>query len=685
MGKAKLTLFKWITGHCKSIVTVFILLAVICAMLKPLVGVNYDIKDYLPEDSVSTVALNVMQREYEEGVPNARAMLTDVSVPEAIEYKEKIENVPGVDSVTWLDDSVNPAVPVEVMDEELADTYYKDKNALFQITIDKNQILTAVPEIEKIIGDENALTGDAVSTAVATRSTVKEIRLITILAVILVLVILVFATESWLEPIIVLVSIGVAIVINSGTNIIFGEISFVTNAAGSILQLAVSLDYAVFLIHRYHKCRPACPTPRQGMIEALSKSGTSILSSGITTVIGFMALVLMRFQLGPDLGWALAKGVAISLISVFVFLPALYLLLNNGVEKTVHRSFIPSFGRFGKLVTKVMVPCVLAFAVIIVPAFAASNANSYYYGPAEIFGSDTKLGSDTDRIEKVYGESDTYALLLPAGHLSQEKAVSEELHELDHVTSIISYVDSVGAEIPAEYLNEDVAAQLNSDSYTRMVINVDVGNEGNTAFETVDAVKAIAHKYYRNDYYLAGSGPSNHDLKNTVEEDMLKVNLLAIAAVYLILLFMMKSLLLPALLVASIETAIWINTAIPFVTGSSVFYIAYLIISTVQLGATVDYAIMLTDRYRECRLTLDKKEAVAETISWAVPSILVSGLALTIVGTLIGIISTHGLLAQLGVFIGRGAVCSMCIVFFVLPGLLYLFDKLFIKKGKKKK
>lgn len=685
MGKAKHTLFNWITGHCKSIVAVFILLAVVSAMLKPLVGVNYDIKDYLPEDSVSTVSLNVMQKEYEDGVPNARAMLTDVSVPEAIEYKDKIENVPGVDSVTWLDDSVNPAVPVEVMDEDLVDTYYKGGNALFQITIDKNRILTAVPEIEKIIGDDNALTGDAVSTAVATRSTIKEIRVITILAVILVLFILVFATKSWVEPLIVLASIGVAIVINSGTNIIFGEISFVTNAAGSILQLAVSLDYAVFLIHRYHKCRPSCSTARQGMIEALSKSGTSIISSGITTVIGFMALVLMRFQLGPDLGWALAKGVAISLISVFVFLPALYILLNNAVKKTLHRSFIPSFGRLGKLVTKVMVPCVLVFAVIIVPAFAASNANSYYYGPSEIFGSDTKLGSDTDKIEKIYGESDTYALLLPAGQVSQEKAVSEELHELEHVTSIISYVDSVGAEVPSEYLNEDIAAQLNSDSYTRMVINVDVGNEGETAFKTVDAVKKIAHKYYSSDYYLADSGASNHDLKNTVEEDMLKVNLLAIAAVYLILLFMMKSLFLPALLVISIETAIWINTAIPYVTGSSVFYIAYLIISTVQLGATVDYAIMLTDRYRECRLTLDKKESVAETIAWAVPSILVSGLALTIVGTLIGIISTHGLLAQLGVFIGRGAVCSMCIVFFVLPGLLYLFDKLFIKKGKNEK
>lgn len=684
MENIKKSFYTWVTGHKKSIILIFFILAGINLLLKPMVGVNYDMKDYLPKDSPSTIALTIMSEEYAEGVPNARVMLKEVSVPQALSYKEKIGKVDGVEAVTWLDDTVNPAVSLVMMDEELVREYYNDGNALLQVVIDEGKLLPAVAEINEIIGDKNSLTGEAVSTAVATESTVKEIMLITILAVFMVLIILIFSSVSWLEPIIILVSIGVAIVINAGTNILFGEISFVTNAAGSVLQLAVSLDYAVFLLHRYHEYREVHSDPGKAMVEALCKSTNSIFSSGITTVIGFMALVLMRFLLGPDLGWALAKGITISLITVFVFLPALFLQSIKAVEKTAHRTFLPSFHKFGKVVVKVMIPMVCVFTIAIVPAFLASNANEYYYGAEKIFSSDTKLGSDTERIKETFGQTDTYALLLPKGQTAKEKTLSSEIKSLDKVERVVSYVDLAGAEIPDSFIAKDDLIRLESEKYTRMVITSDVSTEGADAFELVESINKLADEYYPGEFHLAGSGPSNYDLMDTITEDMMKVNLIAIVSVYLVLLLMMRSFLLPVLLVVSIETAIWINTAIPYFLDTPIFYIAYLIISTVQLGATVDYAILLTDRYRECRETLNRKDAVVQTMESTVPSILVSGLTLTIVGTLMGKLSTHGLLAQLGVFLGRGAVLSMAIVFFVLPGFLYIFDKLYINRGKKK-
>lgn len=684
MENFKRKFYTWITGHCKIVVTVFLTVMVISIVMWRMVDVNYDIKDYLPEDSSSTVAIQVMEHQYAEGVPNARVMIKNVSVPEAIEYKEKMQNVEGVDSVTWLDDSVNMAVPLESANQDLVEQYYKDENALFQLTIDKNKILTAVADIRQIVGDDAAMTGDAVSTEVATVSTIKEISLLTALSVVIVLLILVIATEAWIEPLLVLISLGVAIFINAGTNLIFGEVSFVTNGAGNVLLLAVSLDYSVFLLHRFHEYREEMDSPREAMIEALCRSTGSIMSSGLTTVIGFMSLVLMRFLLGPDLGLASAKGVIISLITAFIFLPAWILLTYRWIEKTRHKSLMPDFTRLGKLVVKAMIPMVCIFVMTIAPSFLASNSNDYYYGASKIFGTDTKIGRDSESVTEVFGENDNYVLMVPKGNLAKEKELSDRLQQLDEVTGVLSYVDTVGAEIPVEYLSEDLVSRLNSEDYTRFVISVEAASEGPEAFDLIEEVHNIAQEYYPDTYYLAGAGPSYYDLMKTISADMMKVNLVAIAAVYLILVLMMRSVLLPALLVLSIETAIWVNTAVPYFSGTTVFYISYLIITVIQLGATVDYAILMTDRYRECRQTMGKKDAVVETVAYSVPSILVSGMALITVGFLLGNISSHGILSMLGIFLGRGALLSLFIVIFVLPGLLYLFDKLYINRGKYK-
>lgn len=669
-------IYTWVVNNPKKIIFLFIALAITGAVMQNFIKVNYNMKDYLPTDSPSTVSLDTMKEEFDGGIPNARVMVKNVSVAEALNYKEKIEAVDGVDEVLWLDDSVNIYEPLEIADADTVETYYKDRNALFTVTIDEDKRIEAVDSIRDIIGEDNAMSGDAVSTAIATTGTVKEINIITVVAVITVLAVLLITTTSWVEPFIVLIGLGVSIMINNGSNLIFGEVSFVTNAAGTILQLAVSLDYSIFLIHRYEECLKANPDRKSAMVDALCKSGTSILSSGLTTVIGFLALLFMRFGIGPDLGRALAKGICISLITVFVFMPALILKLYPLMQKTHHKRILPDFKALGKIVYRIMIPAVCVFAVIMVPFYLASNSSSYYYGSSHIYGKGTQLGQDMQSIEDIFGKNDTYVVLVPNGDPTSERNLSDALHEIPEITDIISYTDTVGEAIPKEYLDEDTLSQLVSDQYNRMVLSVDTDYEGEKTFDLVEKIRDTANTYYPDAYYLAGEGVSTYDLMDTITADMVKVNLIAIGAVFVVLLFTMKSLSLPLILVLAIETAIWINMGIPYFDGQIVFYIAYLIISSVQLGATVDYAILFTDRYMEFRQSMSKKDAVKNTVSAVTVSLLTSGTVMASVGFLLGFISTHGILSQLGLFLGKGTLLSMAIVFFVLPGLLYIFDGL---------
>ena len=438
------------------------------------------------------------------------------------------------------------------------------------------------------------------------------------------------------------------------------------------------------MIHRFEECRVSQPDAERAMAKALSKSATSILSSGLTTVIGFLALILMQFRIGPDLGIALAKGTAISLITVFFFTPSLVMLTYKPLEKARHRRLYPDFGGFGRVVKRITVPLACVFALLVIPAFLASGSNSYYYGASHIFGSDTRLGKDTDEIRELFGENDTYVLMVPKGDTAKETELSRDIKKLANVSDIVSFVDNACAEIPYSYLDKETLSKLESGSYSRMVISVSVPYEGEETFALVENIRELANKYYPDENYLAGEGVSTYDLMDTVTDDMTKVNLVAIGAVFLVLLITMRSLAVPFILVIAIESAIWLNLAVPYFSGSTVFYIAYLIISSIQLGATVDYAILMTDRYKENRIKSGKREAVAETVADTAVSIMTSGSVLAAVGLLLWQISTNRLLAQLGLFIGRGAIFSLLTVLLVLPGLLYIFDRFVTgkKRGK---
>ena len=677
--------YRWVVRHPKRIMAVFLLTAFCCLLCRNLVVVNYDMKDYLPADAPSSMALEKMQQEFDGGIPNVRVMVQDVSVPEALVYKEKLQACTGVTSVMWLDDGVDLHQPLEQMDRDTRDAYYKDGNALFTVTVTEAERIAAVDAMRTVIGEENAMSGEAVSSAIATRNTVEEIQKIVVVSVLFVLFLLVITNQSWLDPLVLMAGLGIAIVINAGSNVIFGEISFVTNAAGSILQLAVSLDYSVFLLHRFDQCLAESDTAQDAMVMALRKSTMSILSSGLTTVIGFLALVFMRFRIGPDLGLALAKGVVLSLLTVFVFMPVLILATQRWRQKLRHRRFLPDFHPFGKFVSRGMLPMVCVFVLAVAPGYLASNANAFYYGSSHIYGADTRLGRDMAAIEDTFGQSSNYVLMVPEGNSAAEQQLSAALHEVPQIKTILSYVDTVGAEVPAAYLEQDTLSRLVSADYSRMVLTVEAEPEGAETFALVERLRQIAEQYYPGTYYLAGESVSTYDLMDTITADMKKVNFIAIGAVFLVLLLSFQSLVLPIILVLCIEAAIWLNLATPYFAGSTVFYISYLIISSIQLGATVDYAILFADRYLEFRQSMAKGQAIVETAATVTVSMLTSATALIVIGFLLGYLSSHGILSQLGMFLGRGGLLSLLSVLFVLPGLLYLLDGVISRTSLKRR
>ena len=666
---------QFLLKHKKLIIGVFVLAAILCAVLSGLVGVNYNFADYLTDDAASTRALEVMDEEYSQSVPNMRVLVYEVSIPQALAYKEKIADVDGVEEVNWLDDAVDIYEPLELAEQKTVEDWYKDGNALFSVTVDEKKQDSVIPAVREIIGEENCMSGTAVTSVLAPVNTSVEVQQIMFLAVPIIFLILILTTNSWFEPVLFMITIGVAILINRGTNLMFGTVSFVTNAAGSVLQLAVSMDYSIFLLHRFSENREEGLPVEKAMIEAVKQSVGSILSSGLTTVTGFLALVLMRFKIGPDMGWVMSKAIVLSLVSVLCFLPALAISTYRLIDKTQHRTFVPKFDKFAALVMKLRIPALVLVILILPVSFLGQMKNDFFYGGSQVYSTQaTQMGRDMEAIGKMFGSSNPVVLMVPKGDMEKEIAMNEELKKLDCVTSVVSYVNSVGNAIPSSFLPSETVSRLYSAHYSRFVITMEAEEKDPDWYEKVNDIRNIGEKYYGDKIQYAGDLVSTEDLKTTITQDNTKVNFLAIAFVFCILLVNFKSLSLPVILTLVIESSIWINLGIPYFRGQTLFYIGYLIISTVQLGATIDYAILFSDRYMDFRKTFPKKEAAFMTLRTCTISILTSAAVLTLAGVILGKVSTNGVLSQLGILIGRGAALSFVLVIFVLPTLLILFD-----------
>lgn len=668
-----------ILKHKRSILIVSIVLVIICATLMPMVGINFKLSDYLPDDAPSTEALKVMESSFSEDIPNVNVYIPDVSIPEAIEYKKRLAEVSGAGSVLWLDDVADIREPLEMQDQKMVEAWYKDGGALFMMSVDQENAASIMKEIREIAGESSSLSGEAVNQASSQSTTMGEISMIMLYVIPIVIIILLLSTSSWFEPVLFLITIGVAILINEGTNIFLGEISYVTRATSAILQLAVSIDYAVFLLHRFAEYRGEGTELKESMKKAIVKSSSAIAASAATTVFGFLALTLMKFKIGSDMGFVLAKGVLISYISVMTLLPALSIYTTKIMDKTHHRPLLPSFRGFGKLAVKACFPLALIVILLLVPSFLAQRHNEFLYGSSGMHSEGSRVRIEAERIGSIFGESQQMALLVLMGDIVKENALTKELGTVTGVTSVVSYTGTVGTLIPTDFPDEEQISQLYSNGYCRMIINAATADEGDEAFAVIENIRNVARKYYGDSYHLIGQNVVNYDLKETITKDYLPVTLASVIAIGLVLVVTFRSVTIPLILLLTIEGAIWINLGLPYFIGDSLNYIGYQIISAVQLGATVDYGILFAQRYLENRKVNDKKEAARLAVAGTAASILTPAGILTAAGLILGLVSTNGIISQMGSILGRGAAISAAMVLLFLPALLMLFDKL-IKK-----
>lgn len=654
------------------IVAVVLLLTVVFTYCFFQVKINYNMTDYLPEDANSTKALNVMETEFGEAIPNCNVMIRDLSIEEALDVKAQLEEIDGVEKVSWLDDVVDLKVPLETQDQDMIDDYYRNGDALFSVTIADGEERAATDQITETFGDSALMNGNAVEQADSQRLAITEtVKAICVLGPLIILI-LMLATTSWLEPFIYLTAIGAAVLINLGTEIFRGEISYVTLAVAPMLQMAVSLDYAVFLSASFSKRRKTCKNDETAMQYAMKDSLKSIAASALTTIFGFFALTLMDFKIGPDMGISLVKGVILSFVSCMTFLPAAILLLNKWIDKTRHRKFMPSFAGAGKVAVKIRIPIFLIVAVLAVFCYLGQGKNRFTYGSGDAAGNTEASVA----IKEEFGETNTMVLMVPNTNRNYEKELCDEIKQMDHVTDVISYTTEVGAEIPPEYLSDDIRENFYGEHYARIIIYSDLPNECEEAFTLVEDVRSSAGELYGDDVLSCGQSANLYDMKNTIEADNTLVNIVTVVAIYLILLIMLKSWILPIILILTIKIAIWINMAIPFFAGSSLIYLGYLVVSTVQMGATIDYAILLADHYLENRKKWRAKEAMEKTMGEVIPSVLVSASILAIAGFALAIVSSNDMVSALGILIGRGALLPLLVVHIFLPALLILLDKL---------
>lgn len=661
----------FINQYKKWIIAVFMLATLAGTILFVMTPVNYNMMDYLPEKANSTQALNIMQKEFDQPLPNLNVMVEDVSLTKALAIKEKLKKADYVKEVLWLDDTMDLDIPLEVQDQDTVETYYKDKNALYMISVEDGKERAAIDSVRRIAGKNCRTSGSAANQASSQKLAVNQAMKAVALILPIMILTLILVTESWIEPLFYLMNIGTPVLINLGTNIFMGEVSFVTLAAAPVLQIAVSLDYAVFLSHSFTAYKKNGMKPEEAMGHAMSSSIRSIGASMLTTLFGFVALLFMQFRIGADMGISLVKGILISFLCVCVFFPAILLAGNSLIEKTKHRPLIPDFKGIGKKIEKIRIPVACILVVILIPAFLGQMKNQYFYGSSE----KTEEGSDAWFIEKEFGVSNSAVLMVPVGNSNKETLLCDQLKKIDHVTAVTSYATMVSNKIPTVYLNDDIVNQFYSDHYARIILSADCGYEGKESFQMVDQVKKTAQKYYKDSYYLCGQSANMADIKDIVQQDNKTVTWVTIISIYLILLIMTRNWLTPLLLILTIECSIWLNMCIPYFMGNHLSYLGYLIVSTVQMGATIDYAILFTNTYTENRKTLTKKEAASNTLGEVFSSLLISAATLCLSGFCLNWSSSNEIVKVLGGLITRGAIFAILMVMLLLPIFLLLMDK----------
>ncbi len=662
------------------ILTVILMIPAVFGMLET--RINYDMLNYLPDDMDTVIGQNALLEDFGKG---AFSFIVVENMPEkdVAALQEKLESVEHVETVLWYNSLMDTSIPMQLLPDKLYDAFNTGDATMMAVFFDTatsaDETMDAIREIRSIAGKQCFVSGMSALVTDLKDLCEREEPIYVAIAVVLACVAMMVFLDSWLIPFVFLASIGAAILLNLGSNWFMGEISYITKALSAVLQLAVTMDYSIFLWHSYNEQRAIYPDKCEAMAHAISATLTSVVGSSITTIAGFLALCFMSFTLGRDLGIVMAKGVLLGVLSCVTVLPSLILLLDKPLQKTRHRSILPKMDGLAKGVTKVF-PVFLALFVVLAPVFyfAYDKTNDeVYYDMGQCLPEDMEYVIANSKLSEEFDIASTHMLLVDASLPSKQvRSMISDMEQVDGVKYVLGLESVVGAGVPEEILPDSVRSILKSDKWELLLINSEYKVASDEVNAQIDSLNAILKKYDPTGM-LIGEAPCMKDMIETTDHDFKVVNAVSILAIFLIILLVERSISLPFLLIAVIELAIFINLGLPHFLGQSLPFIAPICISTIQLGATVDYAILMTTRYKAERLAgKEKRPAVITALSTSIPSIIVSGMGLFAATFGVAIYSDIDIISSMCMLMARGAIVSMLCVILILPALLLLCDRL---------
>ena len=649
--------------------------------------INYDVLTYLPEDIETMQGQEIMTNDFGIGA-FSMLMVDGMEDKEIVKLKEKVEKVDGVENVLWYDSLADISVPQSVLPSKLYDEYNTEDGTMmavfFKDGTSSDETMKAITEIRKITGEQCFLSGMSAIVEDTKELAEKETPLYVLIAVALSALVLAITMESIFVPVLFLLSIGIAIVYNLGTNVFFGEISYITKALAAVLQLGVTMDYSIFLMHSYQEQQVRYNGDKErAMAHAISQTFSSVIGSSVTTVAGFIALCFMSFTLGKDIGIVMAKGVIFGVLVCVTVLPSMILCCDMLIEKTKHKPLLPDIGRISDKVTKRYVIYVVAFVILLFPAIYGNNHTGVYYNLDESLPKDLPSVIANTKLKEDYNMNTTHMILVDSSVAGSDvKKMSQEIEKVDGVKWVLGLDNLVGSGVPADMLPESVTGMLKNDKYQLLMVNSTYKVATDKVNKQIEQIDKIMDKYDKG-AMLVGEGPLTKDLINITDTDFKRVSAVSIGIVFVIILLLFKSVTIPVILVGVIEFAIFVNMGIPFYTGTKLPFVASIVIGTIQLGATVDYAILMTTRYqRERSRGAGKFDAITTAHKFSAQSIIVSALSFFAATIGVGLYSNIDMISSLCILMARGALISMVVVVLILPSLFMVFDKIIVKTSK---
>ena len=666
---------------------ILILIVVLVLMIPSVLGIagtriNYDMLDYLPEDMETVIGQNELLEDFGKGAFSF-IIVEDMPAKDVAALKEKIEQVDHVETVLWYDSIADLSIPMELLPDKIYNEFNTENATMMAVFFDTSTssdiTMDAIREIRQIAGKQCFLSGMSALVTDLKDLCEKEEPIYVGIAVLLACVAMLVFLDSWLVPFVFLASIGMMILLNLGTNYFMGEISYITKALSAVLQLAVTMDYSIFLWHSYNEQRTRCDDNKAAMAVAIKETLTSVVGSSITTVAGFIALCFMSFTMGRDLGIVMEKGVLLGVLGCVTVLPALILVFDKPLQKTKHKSLIPNMGGFAKGVVRIFPVFIVIFALLIPPAYYgySKTNDEVYYDMGQCLPEDMEYVIANSKLSEDFDIASTHMLLVDANLPAKSvRSMMKEMEQVDGVKYVLGLESVIGSRIPEEILPESITSILKNDKWELLLINSEYKVASDAVNDQISDLNTILKKYDESGM-LIGEAPCMKDMIDTTSHDFQVVNAISILAIFIIIALVEKSLSLPFILISVIEVAIFINLGLPHYLGQSLPFIAPICISTIQLGATVDYAILMTTRYKAERIRGNgKKDAVWTALSTSIPSIIVSGMGLFAATFGVAIYSDIDIIGSMCMLMARGAIVSMLAVIFILPALLLLCDKI---------